>query len=303
MAWANSKVFRAWISDQLSGTITVGKMNNTDVYKAALFGATPTPDNTVTAALSAYTAGQWIVGSEITDANWPAGGQTVAGTGSGGGFTSATNLITFDGTDTAGSGNVTVAGVNGDLLYDFTLATPVAKQGCAYHYFGGAQQVTAGTFCVDAETEILTGRGWLRHDQVRPGDTCLTLDSGTGLPEWQPVLAVHVFADGPHDVIRLTGPSHSSVTTPDHRWPAATPGADRITWHTTRTLPPDAQLLITESERTDKAADLAVTTATARLVWCVQTPNRTWYARRDGTRYFTGNTIIWNVNGLMQITC
>lgn len=149
MAWANSKVFRQWVADSLAPTASfVGKWNSTDVFKAALFGTTPTPDNTVTAALSAYTAGQWIVGSEITDANWPAGGQTVAGTGSAGGFTSTSNLITFDGTDTAGSGNVSVAGVYGDLLYDFTLATPVAKQGAAYHYFGGPQQVTAGTFTI-----------------------------------------------------------------------------------------------------------------------------------------------------------
>jgi hypothetical protein len=27
------------------------------------------------------------------------------------------------------------------------------------------------------------------------------------------------------------------------------------------------------------------------LVRCVQTPNRTWFARRNGTCYFTGNTI------------
>jgi hypothetical protein len=77
----------------------------------------------------------------------------VTGTGSGGGYTSgtgisATNQITFDGADTSGAGNVTLANVYGDLLYDFTLATPVAKQGCAFHSFGGVQQVTAGTFSI-----------------------------------------------------------------------------------------------------------------------------------------------------------
>lgn len=30
---------------------------------------------------------------------------------------------------------------------------------------------------------------------------------------------------------------------------------------------------------------------TADLVWCVSTGNRTWYARRNGTCYFTGNTV------------
>jgi hypothetical protein len=159
--------------------------------------------------------------------------------------------------------------------------------------------VTAGTFCVDADTEILTRRGWLRYDQVLAGDTCLTLNADTGQAEWQPVTSVHVFADGPHDVIRMEGPSHSSVTTPDHRRPAVTPGTDKISWHTTHTLPPDAQLCISETERTDKVADLAATPETADLVWCVQTPNRTWYARHAGTNCFTGNTVLWATVGAL----
>ena len=32
-------------------------------------------------------------------------------------------------------------------------------------------------------------------------------------------------------------------------------------------------------------------------MWCVQTPNQTWFARRDGTCYFTGNTIQWATVG------
>ena len=183
-------------------------------------------------------------------------------------------------------------------MYDSTISGgTVVKQGMCYNYFGGSQSVTAGTFCADARTEILTARGWLRHDQVLTSDTCLTLNTSTGLPEWQPVKSVHVFTDGPYDVTRMEGPSHSSVTTPDHRWPAVIPGGDGIGWYTTRTLPPDAQICISESERTDKVADLSVTPETADLVWCVQTPNQTWFARRDGTSYFTGNTIQWATVG------
>ena len=77
----------------------------------------------------------------------------------------------------------------------------------------------------------------------------------------------------------------------------SSPGGDGIGWYTTRTLPPDAQICISESERTDKVADLSVTPETADLVWCVQTPNQTWFARRDGTSYFTGNTIQWATVG------
>jgi hypothetical protein len=152
MAWANSKVFRQWIADSLAPTASfAGKWNSTDVYKAALYNNSITPDNTVTAALSAYNAAtsQWLTANEVTDAtNWVAGGRTITGTGSGGGYTSSSNLITFDGADTSGGGNVTISGAFGDLVYDSQLTTPVANQGCAYHYFGGTQSVTAGTFTI-----------------------------------------------------------------------------------------------------------------------------------------------------------
>ncbi len=34
-----------------------------------------------------------------------------------------------------------------------------------------------------------------------------------------------------------------------------------------------------------------VSEGTEPLVWCVQTPNKSWFARRNGTCYFTGNTV------------
>jgi hypothetical protein len=148
MAWTASGVFRQWVADSLAPTASfVGKWNSTDVFKCALYGNTPTPDRTVAANVTAYNTGQWIAGSEATDPNWAAGGRTITGTGSGGGYASASNLITFDGADTAGGGNVSLTAY-GDLVYDSTLATPVANQGCAFHSFGGVQQVTAGSFTV-----------------------------------------------------------------------------------------------------------------------------------------------------------
>ena len=74
--------------------------------------------------------------------------------------------------------------------------------------------------CLTTDSDILTTRGWLRYDQVTTNDTCLTLNTSTGLAEWQPVTSVHVFSDGPYPVIRLESKSHSSVSTPNHRWPA-----------------------------------------------------------------------------------
>lgn len=73
------------------------------------------------------------------------------------------------------------------------------------------------SYCVDEETEILTAAGWKRHQDVAVGEQALTLNPDTGLSEWAPVLAVNRFA-GPHEVVSMEGHTHSSVTTPHHRW-------------------------------------------------------------------------------------
>ena len=182
-------------------------------------------------------------GNEVTGgANWPAGGLALASKVFS--VETTTNSICFSAAYLTNASTVTIAGALGCLVYDATITGgTVVKQGMCYNYFGGSNRSQPVRFAPTPRTEILTARGWLRHDQVLTSDTCLTLNTGTGLPEWQPVKSVHVFTDGPYDVTRMEGPSHSSVTTPDHRWPAVTPGGDGIGWYTTRTLPPDAQTL------------------------------------------------------------
>lgn len=71
-------------------------------------------------------------------------------------------------------------------------------------------------YCVDAETEILTRRGWLRHDEVRVGDETLGLRED-GTASWATVNGVHAFP-GEHEVVRWKWRRHDSVSTPDHRW-------------------------------------------------------------------------------------
>jgi hypothetical protein len=44
-----------------------------------------------------------------------------------------------------------------------------------------------GNHCVDSETEILTRRGWLRHDEVTTEDVCLGLKKDGKTAVWQPV--------------------------------------------------------------------------------------------------------------------
>ncbi|MGW5876483.1 hypothetical protein ACWFMI_08020 [Nocardiopsis terrae] len=99
-------------------------------------------------------------------------------------------------------------------------------------------------YCVDEETEVLTENGWRSFRRVRAGDTALTLDHTTGTSQWQPIQAVNVFPATERTLIRLEGRSHSSLTTPHHRWPverAPHPGHDTEHppgehWATTETL-------------------------------------------------------------------
>jgi hypothetical protein len=74
-------------------------------------------------------------------------------------------------------------------------------------------------YCVDEDTEILTGDGWKSYSDVRPGDLALTLNHDTGASQWQPIEDVYVFPARDREMIRMEGVSHSSLTTPQHRWP------------------------------------------------------------------------------------
>jgi len=149
MAFTASAIFREWQSQayQVSGTGYTGL--DSDTVKAALFGNTGTPDKDAAVALTGYGASTsaWVTGNEVVDAtNWVAGGRALASKT----FTTpSTGVFMFDAADLAGGGNVTLANVYGCLVYDDSItAGTVADQGVSFHYFGGPQSVTAGTFTI-----------------------------------------------------------------------------------------------------------------------------------------------------------
>ena len=74
-------------------------------------------------------------------------------------------------------------------------------------------------WCVDDQTEILTARGWLRGDQLVVGDVALTLNHDTGLSQWQPVQDIYRANVVDEPMVSMEGRRHSSLTTPQHRWP------------------------------------------------------------------------------------
>src|SRR3990167_8419721 len=145
MAWSASKIFMALFEDVLENTTAIDL--NSDTFKAALFDNDITPDQTVTSANTAFGAGQWVsAGNEVFDAaEWPTGGEALTSVAS----TRASNVYTLDAADTPSTGtSATLAAVFGCLVYDDTIAAPVADQGVSYHYFGGSQSVTDGIFTI-----------------------------------------------------------------------------------------------------------------------------------------------------------
>lgn len=144
MPWTNSKMFRAAVADVFDNTTALDL--GADVPKAALYGTTPTPDQNVTSANSAYNVAQWVTANEVFQAGqWAQGGVALAGTVLNSG---SAGVVFYDANDTASGAAATLAGVFGCLVYDDTLTTPVADQGICFNYFGGSQSVTAGTFTI-----------------------------------------------------------------------------------------------------------------------------------------------------------
>ncbi len=144
MAWSASKIFAAAVLGALDRTNTLDF--DGDTFKVALYDNDITPDNSVSAANSAYNAGQWTAsGNEVSDGTeWDAAGEPLASPD----VTQSTTTVKFDGTDTvSGGSSATLANVYGCLVYDDTSASP-ADQGVCYNYFGGTNSVTDGTFTV-----------------------------------------------------------------------------------------------------------------------------------------------------------
>lgn len=147
MAFTASAIFREWVSQmfQVSGTTYTGL--DSDTVKAALFNNTGTPDKDAAVASTGYNTGAWVTANEVTGASeWVAGGRALASKT----FTTpSTGVFMFDAADLTGVATVTMSGIMGCLVYDDTLtAGTVADQGVSFHWFGGAQSVTAGTFSV-----------------------------------------------------------------------------------------------------------------------------------------------------------
>lgn len=144
MAWSESKIFRAFLADVL-GNVAAFDLD-ADSLKVALYNNSITPDANVASALSAYNTGQWVTANEVSElGQWAAGGVVLGNKTL---DSSVANTVFLDADNTSSGAAATLSNVYGCLVYDDTLAAPVADQGICYNYFGGANSVVAGTLTI-----------------------------------------------------------------------------------------------------------------------------------------------------------
>lgn len=71
--------------------------------------------------------------------------------------------------------------------------------------------------CNDEETEILSKRGWLKHNDITEDDIVLTLNTKTELSEWQKVNNIFKYNVKDFHMVRLQNRSLDQLVTPNHR--------------------------------------------------------------------------------------
>ena len=155
---------------------------------------------------------------------------------------------------------------------------------------GGGAGGDGGTYtssCVSLDTEILTKRGWLTCEQVKPGDWTWAIDLERGEPGWSRVLDVRVF-EHRCQMTDVTGPGISARASAQHRWLVRTESGCWA-YKTIASLEPGD--FIPFEDRTGVwAHDLKVSTGEGDdRIWCPTVEHGNWLARRNETTYFTGN--------------
>lgn len=89
--------------------------------------------------------------------------------------------------------------------------------------------------CLDAETEALTQRGWIKGFDLNKEDVLLTKNAATGRLEWQQMTDLKLFPDYEGPLVEIASRSFRVVTTPDHRW-LVTNGRGRVVEKTSATI-------------------------------------------------------------------
>jgi len=97
---------------------------------------------------------------------------------------------------------------------------PVANQNFAaiLHTFNLLAAQDSEYNCLDAETEALTQRGWVKGFDLDPGDVLLTKNAESGELEWQGMTDLKLWPEYEGKLVEIETRTLSAVATPDHRW-------------------------------------------------------------------------------------
>ena len=151
MAWTTSGIFTQTMVDMLGNVTAFDLAAAGDTFNIALYNNSITPDYDASAATIAYNTGQWAIANEVSGTGWAAGGvaltsQALAVA------TPAAGQFNWDVADVSETGT-TLSGIQGALIYNFSLATPVDNQGlCGIYFSGGPYSTTAGTLTITWDT-------------------------------------------------------------------------------------------------------------------------------------------------------
>lgn len=155
MAWGNSGIFGQTIMDTLTQTAAYDL--DTHTFKVALYNNSVTPAYSAAAASVAFGAGTWS-GTEVTGTNWVTGGYALTTVA----FAidqPAAGQFRFD-SDNPSQATTTLASIYGCMVYNDTIASPVADQGLFAVAFSGAPySTTAGTLTITVDAN-----GWFYSD-------------------------------------------------------------------------------------------------------------------------------------------
>jgi hypothetical protein len=147
MAWADSRISRAFETDVHANAAAFDLSGaSVDTFKAALYNNSITPDRDATSANFAYNVDQWATAQEVSESGqWATGGVALVSPAL---TNPSSGVVMWDANDTASGSAADLASVYGCLVYDDTLASPVADQGVCFNYFGGSNSVVNGTFTI-----------------------------------------------------------------------------------------------------------------------------------------------------------
>jgi hypothetical protein len=117
----------------------------------------------------------------------------------------------------AGGGGVSLAGLSASSGYQAfqVVAAKMGWDATQLAAWVNVEMREAG-FCVTINHMILTKRGWLKHDEVIPGDETIGYNPETGKSEWTRVTHVWHYEDEP--VVTYGNKYWQATFTPGHRW-------------------------------------------------------------------------------------